>query len=69
MTWFKRLAPLALLPLLATCQTTTPTSAIDVSCLAYEPIRYSRHDTEETRRQIVEHNAAWDAVCKTATAQ
>jgi hypothetical protein len=27
-------------------------------------IRYSRTDTEETRRQIMEHNAAWDALCK-----
>ncbi|WP_280950367.1 MULTISPECIES: hypothetical protein [Rhodomicrobium] len=37
----------------------------DTSCLAYEPIRYSRTDTEETRRQIIEHNAVWDALCKT----
>jgi hypothetical protein len=54
----------ALLLLLAACRTTTPISATDASCLAYEPIRYSRTDTAETRRQIIEHNAAWDALCR-----
>ena len=52
---------------LASCQTMTPTSVTDVSCSAFEPIHYSRTDTEETRRQIVAHNAAWDAICKEAT--
>ena len=37
---------------------------IDTSCLAFEPIRYSRTDTEETRRRVREHNAAWDKLCK-----
>jgi hypothetical protein len=42
-----------------------PASAvIDTSCQAYEPIRYSRTDTEETKRQIRAHNAAYDALCK-----
>jgi hypothetical protein len=60
----RRLALLAMLPLLAACKTTTPISVTDTSCLAYEPIRYSRTDSEETRRQIIEHNAAWTALCK-----
>jgi hypothetical protein len=37
---------------------------VDTSCQAFEPIRYSRTDTDETRQQIREHNAAWDALCK-----
>jgi hypothetical protein len=65
----KKLALLAVLPLLAACKTTTPISATDASCLAYEPIRYSRTDTEATRRQIIEHNAAWDALCGPGSAR
>lgn len=72
----RKLALLAVLPLIAACKTTTPIAATDTflsgrvqtsnpeSCLAYEPIRYSRSDTAETRRQIIEHNAAFDALCK-----
>jgi hypothetical protein len=64
----KRLAPLAAL-LLTACQATIPTSGIemrivDTSCAAFEPIRASRTDTDETRRQVKAHNAAWDALCK-----
>jgi hypothetical protein len=64
MNGWRKLAPLALLPLLAACKTTTPTSVTDTSCLAFEPIRASRTDTDETRQQIRGHNAAWDALCK-----
>lgn len=60
----KRLVPLAVLLPLAACQTTTPTAVTDTSCLALEPIRYSRNDTDETQQQIRAHNAAWDALCK-----
>ena len=60
----KRLSLLAALLLLPACKTTTPTAVTDTSCVAYEPIRYSREDSEETRGQIIEHNAAWDALCK-----
>ncbi len=37
---------------------------VDTSCQAFEPIRYSKKDTDETIRQAREHNAAWDALCK-----
>ncbi len=37
---------------------------IDTACQAFEPIRYSRKTDPETARQIREHNAAWDALCK-----
>lgn len=59
----KKLVLLAALSL-AGCQGTTPISATDISCLAFEPIRASRKDSSETLRQVREHNAAWDALCK-----
>jgi hypothetical protein len=34
-----------------------------VSCAAFQPIRWSRRDTDETIRQAKEHNAAWKALC------
>lgn len=37
---------------------------IDTACTAFEPVRYSRNDTEETKRAVREHNAAYDALCK-----
>lgn len=54
---------LAAASMLAACQTTTPTSAIDTSCLAMEPITYSRADTPDIRHQIRQHNAAYKALC------
>jgi hypothetical protein len=34
-----------------------------VVCSAFEPIRWSKKDTDETIRQAKEHNAAWAALC------
>jgi hypothetical protein len=42
----------------------TASKVVDTSCQAFEPIRYSKKDTDETIRQAREHNAAWDALCK-----
>lgn len=41
-----------------------PQVVIDTACTAFEPVRYSRNDSEETKRAVREHNAAWDALCK-----
>lgn len=61
----KGLVLLALPAMLAGCLTTTTHTAVtDTSCHAFEPIRYSRLDTEETQRQARGHNAAWDALCE-----
>lgn len=65
----RKLLPLAVLLLLVACQTTTPTAGIetrvvDTSCVVFEPIRYSRRDTEGTQDQVKAHNAAWDSICK-----
>lgn len=64
MQGWKKLAPLALLPLLAACATTTRTVVTDTSCRGFVPILYSRKDTAGTVQQVREHNAAWDALCK-----
>lgn len=34
-----------------------------VFCQVAQPITYSRNDTQETRAQIVEHNAVWTELC------
>jgi hypothetical protein len=49
--------------ILASCQTTTPTAGIDSTCLAMEPITYSRKDTVLTIGQIRQHNAAFQYLC------
>lgn len=50
----------------ASCATPTNTPAIEerVACEAFRPIIYSRKtDSDETIRQVREHNAAYDAIC------
>jgi hypothetical protein len=32
-------------------------------CLIYQPVYMSKRDTEETKRQIDENNAAYEAAC------
>ena len=53
-------------PILTGCVTTTATGGRTdaVACSAFEPIRWSRRDTDPTIRAVKEHNAAWVAVCK-----
>ncbi len=42
----------------------TPT-VVDSSCSAFQPITYSaRGDTDDTVRQVRQHNAAWQALCQ-----
>ncbi len=46
------------------CAEPAEKAVVDTACTAFEPVRYSRNDTEETKREIRAHNAAWDALCK-----
>lgn len=46
------------------CEAAATPAVVDTACRAFEPIRYSRNDTNETQRQVRAHNAAWDALCK-----
>ncbi len=58
------LLPIPLL-ILTGCATTTASVGTDaVACSAFEPIRWSKRDTEETIRQVKEHNAVWKAICR-----
>lgn len=58
----------ALLSLTASC--TTVSSATDrgpvyqALCDQFQPLRASRLDTEETKRQVIAHNATWVALCE-----
>lgn len=58
--------PLLAMPILTGCVTTTASGGRTeaVACSAFEPIRWSRRDTDATIRAAKEHNAAWNAVCK-----
>jgi hypothetical protein len=57
------LLPMTLL-ILAGCATTTASVGTDsVACSAFEPIQWSKKDTDETIRQVKEHNAAWAVIC------
>lgn len=66
-----RLALISGLVMLAGCQSikTTPSSGTSAAigkapfCSVAEPIFYSRTDTEETRKQVREHNAVGARLC------
>ena len=56
--------PAALLTsfLLTGCSTSDAVTA-DSGCRSFQPIAMSKRDTDETKRQIVGHNKAYDAIC------
>lgn len=47
------------------CRTITNTqeSGTNSCCVIFEPIYVSPEDTKKTKRQIYEHNAAYEEVC------
>jgi hypothetical protein len=48
--------------LLAGCA--TPIAGIaDSSCKSFKPISMSKADTDQTKRQVIGHNKAYDAIC------
>lgn len=67
-SYVRHLMRAALLPMplliLPSCATTTASIGTDaVVCSAFEPIRWSSKDTNDTIRQAKEHNPAWLSVC------
>ena len=63
-----KLKPLGILSsafLLTACGTSF--SAIDgptdTSCRSFKPIRASHADTTDTKRQVIAHNRAYEAIC------
>lgn len=57
-----RLAVTLIAFLLTGCATVTPEIA-DSSCRSFKPISMSKSDTEPTKRQVIGHNKAFDAIC------
>lgn len=50
--------------LLTGCQTMGSAGINTVgTCTIFKPITWSKQDTLETAKQVVEHNAAWKSVC------
>ncbi len=35
----------------------------DTSCRSFKPIAASKADTDQTKRQVIGHNKAYDAIC------
>ncbi len=60
--------PMLLAAMLSACLLTgcgTDIAGIaDSSCKSFRPIAMSKGDTEPTKRQIVGHNRAYDAICQ-----
>lgn len=56
--------PVAMLTgcLLAGCGTNIAVTA-DSACQSFRPISMSKADTDPTKRQIIGHNKAFDAIC------
>ena len=57
------LAALPILCLLSGCA--TGISGIDSGCKSFRPISASKADTTSTKRQVIGHNRAYDAICDT----
>ena len=57
------LTPLLILPACATTGSAGNDALSSSPCAAFEPIRWSAKNTDETIRQAKEHNAAWAVVC------
>lgn len=50
--------------LLTACQTTGSAGINTVgTCTIFKPITWSKQDTLETAKQVVEHNAVWKNLC------
>jgi len=57
----KQMLSVALVAILTGCASAP--SETESACLVFEPICASRGDTEDTIKQIIGHNAAFEAVC------
>ena len=62
---FKKLMlPAVLSMILPLTACSTVTAGIDSGCKSFKPITWSKTDTGQTKRQVVGHNKAFDAICK-----
>ena len=58
----KLLGVLSILCPLSGCA--TGISGIDSGCRSFKPIAASKADTTGTKRQVIGHNRAYDAICE-----
>ncbi len=56
------LAALSIMSLLTGCA--TDIAGTDSGCRSFKPITWSKLDTTQTKREVVAHNRAYDAICK-----
>lgn len=51
------------------CRTTSTAETIEADwyCHAFQPITWSKSDTDQTIQQISAHNSVWDALCEPNT--
>jgi hypothetical protein len=47
----------------AGCATTMGSGGTKVACTSFQPISWSKKDTDVTIKEVKQHNAAWKAVC------
>lgn len=62
--------PLMLLGLTSCVHTThssDPSHVLDVACQAFQPITWSKQDTDDTLRQVKAHNAVYLTLCGSTT--
>lgn len=59
----KLMLPASLLTLSLLTGCATNTFVTDASCKVFKPIGASKADTEPTKRQVIGHNRAYDAIC------
>ena len=50
---------------LQACQQNMNAKTENTYCLLYSPITYSRNDTEETKKQIINQDAIFEKICNT----
>ena len=54
-----------LTPFLMTgCATAFSGTSADSACLSFKPIHASTKDTTQTKREVIAHNARYNAICK-----
>lgn len=62
----RRLALIApLLLMLPSCNPNTSATDNATACSVFPPITFSKNDTAQTKTQILQHDAVYDAICKT----
>lgn len=49
---------------MAGCTKTMGSAGIEAACAAWQPVTWSKSDSEQTIREVKANNAAWAAYCR-----